>query len=80
MLPDSLPPARLFSFLLTIFVFCASLVGMDKVVILRDGVSTELEGEIVVEAQDGGLMFRGTDGRIWMIQPKKDSQKDKKHS
>lgn len=70
MLPDSLPPARLFSFLLTIFIFCASLVGMDKVVILRDGVSTELEGEIVVEAQDGGLMFRGTDGRIWMIQPK----------
>lgn len=62
--------------LLRRIAFCAVLVGysisspgIDLVTISRNGQDTSLEGEIVVEAQDGGLMFRATDGRIWMIQP-----------
>lgn len=43
--------------------------SMDQVTIERNGVRMELEGEIVVKAQDGGLMFRGVDGHIWLIQP-----------
>ena len=29
----------------------------------------EVTGEILVEAQNGGMMLRGDDSRIWMIQP-----------
>lgn len=31
--------------------------------------SRVVSGEIMVEAQDGGLMLQSDDGRIWMIQP-----------
>ena len=50
-------------------LFSIEAIAMDQVTINRGGFETNLEGEIVVEAQDGGLMFRATDGRIWMIQP-----------
>lgn len=50
--------------------------AMDEVVLTRGGIEAQLKGEIVVEAQDGGLMFRSQDGRIWMIQP--DEIKSKK--
>ena len=32
-------------------------------------------GEVLVEAQDGGLMLRGDDGRIWTIQPEQIKQR-----
>ena len=57
------------------FLFVSGLVGlstvtsMEEVVFSRDGVERVLKGEVVVEAQDGGMMLRATDGRIWMIQP-----------
>lgn len=43
--------------------------AMDEIDIERSGVSTKLTGEILLEAQDGGLMVRTTDGNIWMLQP-----------
>ena len=35
----------------------------------RQPVTREIVGEILVEAQDGGLMLQSDDGRIWTIQP-----------
>ena len=35
-----------------------------------DDVERTVVGEILIEAQDGGVMLQADDGRIWMIQPK----------
>ncbi|HMP68363.1 MAG TPA: DUF1570 domain-containing protein [Pirellulaceae bacterium] len=40
----------------------------DELVLTRDGVQKTVVGETVVEAQDGGIMFRGTNGRVWVLQ------------
>ncbi|MDC0278722.1 DUF1570 domain-containing protein [bacterium] len=42
-----------------------------EVVEFRDQKENQrtVNGEILVEAQNGGLMLQGDDGRIWMIQP-----------
>ncbi len=44
----------------------------------HDGEIREIVGEILVEAQDGGLMLQSDDGRIWTIQPEQivDRQSD----
>ncbi len=39
----------------------------DELLLTRDGLQSTLVGEIVVEAQDGGLMFRANDGRVWVL-------------
>jgi len=36
---------------------------------LAEGQPRTVVGEILVEAQDGGLMLQSDDGRIWMIEP-----------
>lgn len=43
--------------------------AMDEIDILRQGARTKLIGEVLLEAQDGGLMVRTIDGNIWMLQP-----------
>ncbi len=35
----------------------------------ESGTEMKVDGEILVEAQDGGMMLLGDDGRIWTIQP-----------
>ena len=67
----SLPSNRSFWFLpLFVLVWLPKFVfPADTVVISRAATQVTLQGEIVVEAQDGGMMFRANDGRIWMIQP-----------
>lgn len=45
------------------------LAAMEEIRVVRDGVQVTLVGEVVVEAQDGGVMLRAVDGRIWMLQP-----------
>ncbi len=42
---------------------------LDQVQIERSGQSYSLAGEIVVEAQDGGVLFLSDDSRLWLIQP-----------
>src|SRR5262245_47174329 len=32
--------------------------------------STAIEGKVVVEAADGGVLFLGRDGRLWSVTPK----------
>lgn len=43
--------------------------GIDRVVVRRDGQQRELEGRVLVEAQDGGALLLATDGVLWPIQP-----------
>ena len=34
-----------------------------------DGSTVNIEGEILIEAQDESLYFRGNDGKIWFVKP-----------
>ncbi|TWT82979.1 hypothetical protein CA13_44420 [Planctomycetes bacterium CA13] len=49
----------------------AQLLAVEVVQFKSEGETNarSVVGEILVEAQDGGLMLLGDDGRIWMIQP-----------
>lgn len=51
------------------FLLAANTSGMDHVVIVRDGETTKISGEIQVEAQDGGLLLMSRDGTLWALQP-----------
>ncbi len=42
----------------------------DEVVFEQDGNRQTLQGNILVEAVDGGLLFESRDGTLWMIQPR----------
>ena len=43
-------------------------MAVDQVTVDIDGVRHRLTGRIVVEAQDGGLLFEEADGKQWLIQ------------
>lgn len=59
--------------------FCMSIVlaaltptlaaALEHVSLTRDGKPLHLSGEVVVEAEDGGLLFRRLDGTLWLVQP-----------
>ncbi len=56
--------------LLVIFVTAnSSAHGMDQLTLEVDGATVELQGEILIEAQDESLYFRGNDGKIWFVKP-----------
>lgn len=67
----------------SVFVLCIAGVlakpsAAVEIVQFRDAKlgKISITGEILVEAQDGGLMLLGDDGRIWEIQPEQiDSRK-----
>jgi len=40
-----------------------------RVVFERDGGRLDLKGEVLVEAEDGGMLLRTPDMRIWIVQP-----------
>jgi Protein of unknown function (DUF1570) len=52
---------------LTWLFLVETTLGMERVKFSRDGVAKETYGEILVEAQNGDLMLRARDGRIWII-------------
>ncbi len=57
-----------------VVIFVTGLLHQDalaaETVRFRDGeVEREVTAEILVEAQDGGLMLQSDDGRIWTLQP-----------
>lgn len=54
--------------LLFLALFSADMRA-DDVIINRKGKRIELNGQVLVAAQDGGLMFQTPDGHIWLIQP-----------
>jgi len=43
--------------------------GLDHVVLQRDGRRIAVEGELLVTAQDGGLLLMARDGVLWAVQP-----------
>ena len=50
--------------------FFPEVRGMDHVTFRRDGEQQYVDGRIILQAQDGGLLFLGRDGLIWRILPK----------
>jgi hypothetical protein len=43
--------------------------GTEQVTIDRDGQQKHVEGKVLVESQDGGLLLLSPDGVLWAIQP-----------
>lgn len=57
------------SALFALFAFNATLAHADHLTLSLSGKTVELEGEILIEAQDKSLYFRQNNGRIWFVQP-----------
>ena len=47
----------------------ASLLALDEVSLKRDGATVRVQGRIVTEAVDGGLLVLDREGVLWMVQP-----------
>ena len=47
----------------------ASATALDHVQLKRDGRILHVSGELIVEAQDGGLLVRAPDGKLWAVLP-----------
>ena len=45
------------------------LDALERVSVRRDGRDVEVVGQVLVEAQDGGLLLEAPDGALWIIQP-----------
>ena len=41
----------------------------DNLTLEIDGSTVNIEGEILIEAQDASLYFQGNDGKIWFVKP-----------
>src|SRR5450631_2536740 len=60
---------------LTGFVFLAalclgqSLYALEHVTIRRDSKEQTVSGQLVVTAEDGGVLVMGADGTLWAIEP-----------
>lgn len=48
---------------------CGPAFGLDHVSFARNGKKTRVDGRLVVEAKDGGLMLQTRDGFIWTVTP-----------
>ena len=70
--PSGLSVCRGFSLVGLVVLVLASCCRTDcladEVVVLREGTEKRLEGEILEEAQDGSLLFRTLDARLWILQ------------
>jgi len=55
-------------------------IHADEIRFERNSKERVLKGEIVVESQDGGVLFKTPDGKLWLIQPGelRDTKKDGK--
>ena len=51
------------------------LAASEQLTVKQNGKSTRLTGEILVEAQDGGLLFVARDGALWIVQPEQLQQR-----
>ena len=54
---------------LAVCSLAAPALGLENVQFLQDGIEHKVAGQVLVEAQDGGLLLEGRDGVIWVIQP-----------
>ena len=60
---------RIWSLLPLLALSAIPAFGMDHVEFSRDGRVHRVDGEAVVNAQDGGLLLLGRDGQLWSLQP-----------
>ena len=44
-------------------------LALENVTVRRDGTDLQLQGRILLEARDGGVMLQTRDGIIWFVQP-----------
>ena len=42
-------------------------VGMDRIIVNRDGEQVRLEGQVLLTAGDGGVLLKTQDGQLWPI-------------
>jgi len=54
---------------LTFFVSCPTVSGVETIKFRTGDQERIASGEILVEAQDGGVMLQADDGQIWTLQP-----------
>ena len=52
---------------LFLFVFGFEAAMSDELVLIRNNSEEKLQGEIIVEAEDGSLLFRTLDARLWIV-------------
>ncbi len=60
---------------MTLFFLCHSFAA-ETVCFNDHGKKRTVVAEVLVEAQDGGLMLEADDGRIWIIQPEDINQRE----
>jgi hypothetical protein len=48
--------------------FCC-VADADSLILVINGKEVQLEGEVLIEAQDKSLYFREVDGKIWFVEP-----------
>src|SRR5689334_20357414 len=63
------PTVRVGIIALVIAFLCGPAQAVERVVFKRDGRQQEIVGQLMVEAEDGGLMLQSPDGAIWNIPP-----------
>jgi hypothetical protein len=52
-----------------VLVFAAPAPAVDYVTFRRDGKTVEIEGRLIVKAEDGGLLMQTRDGVLWAVLP-----------
>lgn len=60
---------RICTLLILFSIAGSSCVCADSLTLEIDGSTVNIEGEILIEAQDESLYFRGNDGKIWFVKP-----------
>jgi len=75
-------PASAFRYLVPAVIVPAALVAgaayaLDHVTLRRDVGPLKLDGRIVVEAVDGGVLFETRDSALWIVQPEEQVERSK---
>lgn len=65
---------------LSIVTVVAPANAIERVVFKRDGRQQEVIGQLIVEAEDGGLMLQAADGAIWNVPPEEQVEHNKDDS
>lgn len=52
-----------------VLLLAERLPAADQVTIRRDGSEQKIDGEVVIEAQDGGLLFMDRSRQLWTVMP-----------
>jgi Protein of unknown function (DUF1570) len=60
---------RVFNATVVWLMLATSACALDHVTFRRDAKEATVSGELVVKAQDGGLLLLSADGELWSIQP-----------